>query len=417
MARTGHHQHSISMARTREVLSVRPAFQCQCRDRRNDRGSLNVGRRSHPQRQSTEPTKGIEMSRSTVLSIAALLIQMSTAAAQTPGPHSHVGPAGREPAPSSTRVTEREPATVARPGLYFGDAVTFGHGTGRTFVALDTKGAATSVGVSLSESALDGLPAEAPADDIGWLYRLPLPSVVKLPPFDHVALYLESTRPRSAWSVQRPTSRCAFLYERSSRSRSDHGGGSRPRAMLSLASRERDPAGLYPAAGNAASPHGGALGRHPRRRIQWQAVYGLIPPRLVRSTDQLPRANDRACISRLTTGYHEDRAAAGRIRSGRLVSIDVGRPMGRPTRRVSRGPGWAEVARCHTVVADDDRPAHAVRRHWCFALPERRPRATMHKGPASVLNKGQRTASYAVGQSAHAVIEASRTVLTFNKGF
>ena len=33
--------------------------------------------------------------------------------------------------------------------------------------------------MSLSESALDGLPAEAPADDIGWLYRLPLPSEVK----------------------------------------------------------------------------------------------------------------------------------------------------------------------------------------------------------------------------------------------
>jgi hypothetical protein len=135
------------------------------------------------------------MSRFIVLSIAALLIQMGTGTAQSRVPHSHPGPAGRDPVPDHEaveglpRVSKRAPATDPRPGLYLGDAVAFGRGTARTLVTIDIDGRPTSLGVSLSASALDGLPAEAPADDIGWLHRLPLPSVVALPPFDHIALY------------------------------------------------------------------------------------------------------------------------------------------------------------------------------------------------------------------------------------
>jgi hypothetical protein len=98
------------------------------------------------------------MFRSIVLSTIVLLVQLGIAAAQTPG-------------------------------RYFGDPVAFGRGTARTFVVLDASGDPTSLGVSLSAEALDGLPADAPPEDIGWLHRLPLPSVVTLPPYNHIALY------------------------------------------------------------------------------------------------------------------------------------------------------------------------------------------------------------------------------------
>jgi hypothetical protein len=67
--------------------------------------------------------------------------------------------------------------------------VPFGSGTARTLVAVGPDGKPGTVGVSLSPSALDGLPAEPPADDTGWLTRLPLPAGMALPPFDHVGLY------------------------------------------------------------------------------------------------------------------------------------------------------------------------------------------------------------------------------------
>jgi hypothetical protein len=98
------------------------------------------------------------MFRSIVLSTIVFVVQLGVAAAQTPGVH-------------------------------FGDPVAFGRGTARTFVAIDSNSQPTSLGVSLSAEALDGLPVDAPPDDIGWLHRLPLPAVVALPPFNHVALY------------------------------------------------------------------------------------------------------------------------------------------------------------------------------------------------------------------------------------
>jgi hypothetical protein len=73
--------------------------------------------------------------------------------------------------------------------VVYGAPVPFGNGTARTLVALDLDGTPRTLGVSLSPTALEGLPAELPADDTGWLYRLPLPAGLALPPFDHVGLY------------------------------------------------------------------------------------------------------------------------------------------------------------------------------------------------------------------------------------
>lgn len=82
-------------------------------------------------------------------------------------------------------VASSQPA----PRLEFGDPVAFGRGTIRTFVALNADRTPASLGVSFSATALDGLSAAMPSDDIGWLFRLPLPSGIAVPPYDHVAVY------------------------------------------------------------------------------------------------------------------------------------------------------------------------------------------------------------------------------------
>jgi hypothetical protein len=62
-----------------------------------------------------------------------------------------------------------------------GTAVTVGNGTAMAYV-MTSSGAATSIGVALSDAALQGLPST----DTEW--SLPLPSGVSVPPFDHVTL-------------------------------------------------------------------------------------------------------------------------------------------------------------------------------------------------------------------------------------
>lgn len=127
------------------------------------------------------------MSRSIALLIVAFVVQAGIAASQTAG-HSHarsVVPSAPRP-PAATRETAPAPPPAR---LQFGDPVAFGRGTIRTLVAFNADGRPASLGVSFSASALEGLPAAAPSDDIGWLFRLPLPSGVALPPYDHVAVY------------------------------------------------------------------------------------------------------------------------------------------------------------------------------------------------------------------------------------
>jgi uncharacterized protein len=134
---------------------------------------------------SALPTRNTTMSRLIALSIVAIAVQAGIATAQPTG-HSHHGSFATPPVrpPATTGETTPLPARVQ-----FGDPVAFGRGTIRTLVAFNADGRPASVGVSFSASALEGLPAQAPADDLGWLFRLPLPSGVALPPYDHVAVY------------------------------------------------------------------------------------------------------------------------------------------------------------------------------------------------------------------------------------
>jgi uncharacterized protein len=62
-----------------------------------------------------------------------------------------------------------------------GTPVAVGNGTAMAYV-MTSSGAATSIGVALSNAALEGLPST----DTEW--SLPLPSGVSAPPFDHVML-------------------------------------------------------------------------------------------------------------------------------------------------------------------------------------------------------------------------------------
>jgi hypothetical protein len=133
------------------------------------------------------------MTRSTAPAILVFLAHAGLAAAQTAG-HVHAASfVTPEPRPAAASTdTSGEAAGKSDPlpaRLVFGDAVAFGRGTIRTLAALDADGRPSTLGVSFSAEALDGLPDAVPSDDIGWLFRLPLPAGVAMPPYDHVAVY------------------------------------------------------------------------------------------------------------------------------------------------------------------------------------------------------------------------------------
>ena len=134
------------------------------------------------------------MTRTAALSLATLLA-LATAAAPSAAQHMHhaaarpPADAGTVPVAAAAQAARSLPPAPLAGRIVYGEAVPFGAGTARTLVAVDLDGTPKTVGVSLSPTALDGLPPEPPADDTGWLYRLPLPGGVKLQPYDHVGLY------------------------------------------------------------------------------------------------------------------------------------------------------------------------------------------------------------------------------------
>ncbi len=65
---------------------------------------------------------------------------------------------------------------------YFGPSVTMGNGTARSYVVLTAKRVPVSVGVSLSETALSGLPSA------GTAYALALPSDAPVAPYNHAVI-------------------------------------------------------------------------------------------------------------------------------------------------------------------------------------------------------------------------------------
>lgn len=71
----------------------------------------------------------------------------------------------------------------AKAFVVYGDAVAVGLGKGQAYAEIDQSGALTSVGVALTEEALNGLPEHDMTQ-----YILKLPSVLNVPPYNHVLL-------------------------------------------------------------------------------------------------------------------------------------------------------------------------------------------------------------------------------------
>ena len=67
---------------------------------------------------------------------------------------------------------------------FYGESVVVGNGTAQTWVVLDDGGRPTSVGLTISETALSGLPT----DPMPVEYRLSRPKEASATPFDHVTL-------------------------------------------------------------------------------------------------------------------------------------------------------------------------------------------------------------------------------------
>lgn len=70
-----------------------------------------------------------------------------------------------------------------------GDVAPFGDGTARSWVQVDAEGKPTAVGVTLTEAALNGLPADVTPGLI-WMaeYILAFPSEVSMLPFNHIGV-------------------------------------------------------------------------------------------------------------------------------------------------------------------------------------------------------------------------------------
>jgi hypothetical protein len=63
-----------------------------------------------------------------------------------------------------------------------------GQGAAHAFVMLDPTGNPAAIGVTLTEDALTGLPAEPPTGAVGWEYVLALPKEAAATGYDHVGL-------------------------------------------------------------------------------------------------------------------------------------------------------------------------------------------------------------------------------------
>jgi uncharacterized protein len=78
---------------------------------------------------------------------------------------------------------------VSNAGTYFGPSVAMGQGTARTFVETNAAGTDTALGISLTESALSGLPtATTPPDPAALLLTLTFPPEAAPAGFDHAEI-------------------------------------------------------------------------------------------------------------------------------------------------------------------------------------------------------------------------------------
>jgi hypothetical protein len=73
-----------------------------------------------------------------------------------------------------------------KPGTYTGEALRIGNGVAYSWVTLNEKGKPAALGVTITESALEGLPATPPKGTFGYDYVLSLPEQAGKTAFKHV---------------------------------------------------------------------------------------------------------------------------------------------------------------------------------------------------------------------------------------
>ncbi len=75
-----------------------------------------------------------------------------------------------------------------RASALLGPPVMIGNGYARSYVTVDSAGVPISLGITMTEGVLSGLPATAPAGMPDYEYILPLPAGVSVPPYTHIAI-------------------------------------------------------------------------------------------------------------------------------------------------------------------------------------------------------------------------------------
>jgi hypothetical protein len=75
-----------------------------------------------------------------------------------------------------------------KPGTYTGEAQRVGNGVAYSWVTLNEKGKPSAVGVTLTETALEGLPQTPPTGMVGHEFMLMLPEQAAKTPIDHIGL-------------------------------------------------------------------------------------------------------------------------------------------------------------------------------------------------------------------------------------
>jgi hypothetical protein len=75
-----------------------------------------------------------------------------------------------------------------KPGTYTGEAYRIGNGIAYSWVTLDAKGKPSAIGVTLTESAMEGLPEKGPSGLPWHGFNLALPKEADKTPFNHIGV-------------------------------------------------------------------------------------------------------------------------------------------------------------------------------------------------------------------------------------
>jgi hypothetical protein len=121
---------------------------------------------------------GILLARTAVVSLVAIGVLTGLASAQTHGPH----------ATSASSSALLDPAKTATLKTIVGETQPLGNGIARSWVTMDPDGKPTAIGVTLSETALSGLPPSLTPGLIWTETLLHLPPEASVTGFHHIGL-------------------------------------------------------------------------------------------------------------------------------------------------------------------------------------------------------------------------------------